>query len=79
LNGPPGAPDALCPGTAITSIKPTVPFVSVPHTGQFAELLQPIKMKIDPKSRASVMRDNIFDRIKLPPEIFAKTEHFYFI
>ena len=36
LKGPPGSPLPLCSGTSITSINPTVPFLSVPQTGQLA-------------------------------------------
>src|SRR3984885_9528977 len=71
LNGPPGSPLGLCSGTIITSISPMVPFLSVPHTGQFFELPQLFEIKIAPNSATNVRRGNIFVLIKFPPTIFA--------
>jgi hypothetical protein len=59
LNGPPGEPVALCPGTAMTSISPTVPFLSVPQTGQPGGLLlQPVETRANPKKTITAIRFN---------------------
>src|ERR1700726_4172527 len=72
LNGPPGAPEALCPGTTITSINPTVAFLSVPHTGQPAGLLlQLVESKIEPNSTAKIRRGNTLESILFPPTIYS--------
>src|SRR5579864_6476386 len=67
LNGPPGAPEALCPGTAITSIRPTVPFTSVPQTGQPGGLLlQPPDTESNPKRTTTARRGNDSEIIESP-------------
>src|SRR5579862_3782515 len=71
LNGPPGSPLGLCSGTIITSISPIVPFLSVPHTGQFFSLL-PQLFKINTANSATKARKgSVFDFIEFPPTIFA--------
>src|SRR6202451_976196 len=68
LKGPPGSPLGLCSGTSMTSIKPIVPFLSVPQTGQLLELLlQLLEMNITPSRATRDRRGSIFGFIKFPP------------
>src|ERR1700691_1921511 len=68
LKGPPGSPLGLCSGTSMTSIKPIVPFLSVPQTGQFLELLlQLLEMNITPSRATRDRSGSIFGFIKFPP------------
>jgi hypothetical protein len=61
----------LCSGTSITSINPTVAFLSVPQVGQFAGPLQLFEIKEDASTIAKATRGNIFDLIESPPTMFA--------
>src|ERR1700676_2390988 len=68
LNGPPGEPAVLCSGTSMTSINPTVAFVSVPHTGQLAGLVaQLVESKMNPSSATKAAQGHTFDLINLFP------------
>jgi hypothetical protein len=71
LKGPPGSPLGLCSGTSITSINPTVPFLSVPQVGQFAGPPQLFEIKVAVRTIAKATRGNIFDLIESPPTMFA--------
>jgi hypothetical protein len=70
LKGPPGSPVALCSGTSMTSINPTVAFLSVPQTGQFAGPPQLFEIKVEVSTIAKATRGNIFDLIESPPTMF---------
>jgi hypothetical protein len=53
----------------MASINPTVPFVSVPQTGQFGGLLlQLVEKQINPNSKATAKRGNNFGLIESPLE-----------
>src|SRR6201987_3882820 len=71
LKGPPGSPLPLCSGTSITSINPTVAFLSVPQVGQFAGPPQLLEISVDTSTIAKATRGNIFDLIESPPTMFA--------
>src|SRR5580704_19226657 len=71
LNGPPGSPLGLCSGTSITSISPIVPFLSVPHTGQFFSLFPQLFRMKTANSATKASKGSVFDFIEFPPTIFA--------
>jgi hypothetical protein len=57
----------------MTSINPTVPFVSVPHTGQLAGLVaQLVESSMNPSSATKVTQDHTFDLINLSPTLLPK-------
>jgi hypothetical protein len=55
----------------MTSIKPTVAFLSVPQVGQFAGPPQLFEIKVEVSTIAKATRGNIFDLIESPPTMFA--------